>query len=142
MLTKQIDVVIAGAAVRFRKDTAALAEFGSAKKQAIAEDRDSNDKQAADFAAIQSSVSGRMQVGEWTVFNRLFGQFVLLACCMLLARFALKRPLEGIVAAAQKLSDGELDVSIPEKGKDDEVGTIARALGSVETKRPGAGTSA
>ena len=51
---------------------------------------------------------------------------------MWLARFALKRPLEGIVAAAQKLSDGELDVYIPEQGKGDEVGTIARALGSVE----------
>ena len=61
---------------------------------------------------------------------------------MWLARFALKRPLEGIVAAAQKLSEGELDVSIPEQGKGDEVGTIAWALGSVETKRPGAGTSA
>ena len=82
-----------------------------------------------------------MQVGEWTMFVRLFGKIVSLACFMWLARFALKRPLEGIVAAAQKLSEGELDVSIPEQGKGDEVGTIAWALGSVETKRPGPGTS-
>ena len=112
------------------------------KKRAIAAEKDSNDKQADDFAAIQSTTSGGMQVGEWTMFVRLFGKIVSLACFMWLARFALKRPLEGIVAAAQKLSDGELDVYIPEQGQGDEVGTIARALGSVETKRPGAGTSA
>ena len=60
-----------------------------------------------------------MQVGEWTIYVGLSGQILLLACFMWLARFALKRPLEGIVAAAQKLSDGELDVSIPEQGKGD-----------------------
>ena len=52
LLTKQIDDIIAGAAVRFKKDTAALAEFEAAKKQAIAAEKSFNDKQTADFAAI------------------------------------------------------------------------------------------
>ena len=119
-----------------------MAEFEAAKKQVIAAKKSFNDEQAAEVAVIQSTVSGGIQVGEWTMYFRLFEQILLLAYFMWLARFALKRPLEGIVAAAQKLSDGELDVSIPEQGKGDEVGTIAGALGSVETKRPGAGTSA
>ena len=77
-----------------------------------------------------------MQVGEWTMFVRLFGKIVSLACFMWLARFALKDP-EGIAAAAQKLSEGELDVSIPEQGKGDEVGTISWALGSVKQNAQG-----
>ena len=58
---------------------------------------------------------------------------------MWLARFALKRPLEGIVAAAQKLSDGELDVSIPEQGKGDEVGTNCAGPWKRGNKTPRAG---
>ena len=119
---------MAGVAVRLKDDPAALAEFEAEKKQVIAAEKSFNDKQAADVASIQSTVSGGMQVGEWTMYVRLFGQILLLAYFMWLARFALKRPLEGIVAAAQKLSDGELDVSIPEQGKGDEVGKVARAL--------------
>jgi len=127
-LTKQIDDVMAGVSERLKDDPAALAEFEAAKKQVIAAEKSFNDKQAADVAAIQSTVSGGMQVGEWTMYLRLFGQILLLAYFMWLARFALKRPLEGIVAAAQKLSDGELDVTIPEQEKGDEVGKVARAL--------------
>ena len=127
-LNKQIDDVMAGVAVRLQDDTAALAELVAMKKQHITAEKSFNDNSAADVAAIQSTISGGMQVGEWTMYVRLFGPILLLAYFMWLARFALKRPLEGVVAAAQKLSEGELDISIPEQGKGDEVGRVVRAL--------------
>lgn len=87
-----------------------------------------DDKLGADAAAIQSTVAHGMEVGEWTMYLRIFGQVLLLGYFMWLARFAMKRPLEGIVAAAQELADGALDVTIPEQEKGDEVGKMARAL--------------
>lgn len=87
-----------------------------------------NEMQIADAASIQKSVSSGMEVGEWTMYLRAFGQVLLLLYFMWLAQFAMKRPLEGIVAAAEKLADGRLDVEIPEQDKGDEVGKMARAL--------------
>ena len=40
----------------------------------------------------------------------------------------MKRPLEGIVAAANELAASKLEVVIPEQEKGDEVGKMAREL--------------
>lgn len=87
-----------------------------------------DERQTADAAAVQATVAIGTQNGEWTMYLRLFGQLLLLGYFMWLARSAMKRPLEGIVAAAEELAAGKLDVVIPEQEKGDEVGKMARAL--------------
>jgi len=87
-----------------------------------------DERQMADAAALKATVADGTETGEWTMYLRLFGQLLLLGYFMWLARFAMKRPLEGIVAAAEELAAGRLDVTIPEQNKGDEVGKMARAL--------------
>ena len=62
------------------------------------------------------------------MYLRLFGQLLLLGYSMWLALFAMKCPLEGIVAAADEFAASKLEVVIPEQEKGDEVGKMAREL--------------
>ena len=87
-----------------------------------------NRKQTEDMNAVQRTVSEGVETSEWTMFLRLFGQVILLGYFVWLARYAMKLPLDGIVAAAEKLANGELQVDVPEQRKGDEVGKLARAL--------------
>ena len=75
----------------------------------------------------------------WSLFNQLCPQasrmvsgrciYVCSAnCSMWLALIAMKRPLEGFVAAAEELAASKLEVVIPERGKGDEIAKMARAL--------------
>lgn len=130
-LSEKFEDSLQAMAARVKSDENAAevtAAYEAAKEQFAAAVTAFDERQKADSAAVQTAVSAGIENGEWTMYFRLFGQLLLLGYFMWLARFAMKRPLEGIVAAAEKLAAGELDVVIPETEKGDEVGKMARAL--------------
>jgi len=101
---------------------------------AISQIEDFNTKvrgeQKSDLAAIESVVAGAIQIGLWTMIARVVWQLLVLGYFLIVARFSLKKPLDQIIFAADRLAAGDLDVEIPNTARRDEIGKMAQVLDS------------
>jgi len=87
-----------------------------------------HDAQKEDTGAVETLVKGVIVVGFWTMIGRVVWQLLVLGYFMAVAQFSLKRPINKIVDAANRLAGGALDVDIPHTDRGDEIGQMAKAL--------------
>ncbi|MBT4890339.1 MAG: HAMP domain-containing protein [Rhodospirillales bacterium] len=85
-------------------------------------------KQSEDNNTINTVIEGVIALGLATMIGRAVWQLLVLAYFMFIARFTLKRPLNRITEAAERLAQDDLDVVITDTKRQDEIGDMARAV--------------
>lgn len=120
-LTGEISAIMKAAGVADEKLATAQAKVKAMTAEAAKAEE-------ASATSIRQVIDVALEVGIWTVILRAAWQVLLLGYYMFLARITLKRPLDNIIAAAEELAGGSLDVEIPETHRADEIGGMAKAL--------------
>jgi len=87
-----------------------------------------HDDQEVDSRAVSAIIGDASETGVLTMVGRALWQVLVLGYFVWLATFVLKRPLNQIVAAANRLADDDLKVEIPFTQRGDEIGEMAKTV--------------
>jgi methyl-accepting chemotaxis protein len=127
--------------IRLKSETdTRMAALSAQQRTDLEKLEDGNKKAMAETVAESAALSERIaeirehlddlqtEAGTWSILSKI-GFFIGAAVVLvLILRGLLSRPLSGIAEAMHRLADGDHSISVPGKGRNDEIGEMAAAV--------------